>query len=140
MARRSKVHIGCRRDGATHVGAPGSSTRKDCRRKTSSRILASVFLTVEINGNLLQHADTWPAFGRWADAPTPDDFVFAVKGPRFHHAHGSACASRKRRWPTSWRRACCGSAGKLGPILWQFPPNFQFDAERLEAFFKLLAA
>jgi len=27
---------------------------------------------------------------------------------------------------------------KLGPILWQFPPNFKFDAERLEAFFALL--
>ncbi len=27
---------------------------------------------------------------------------------------------------------------KLGPILWQFPPNFRFDAERIEAFLKLL--
>jgi uncharacterized protein YecE (DUF72 family) len=27
---------------------------------------------------------------------------------------------------------------KLGPILWQFPPTFQFDAERMEAFFDLL--
>ena len=29
---------------------------------------------------------------------------------------------------------------KLGPILWQFPPNFRFDAERIEAFLKLAAA
>jgi len=27
---------------------------------------------------------------------------------------------------------------KLGPILWQFPPNFQFNAARLEDFFALL--
>jgi uncharacterized protein YecE (DUF72 family) len=27
---------------------------------------------------------------------------------------------------------------KLGPILWQFPPNFAFDAERFETFFNLL--
>jgi uncharacterized protein YecE (DUF72 family) len=27
---------------------------------------------------------------------------------------------------------------KLGPILWQFPPNFRFDPERIEAFLKLL--
>jgi uncharacterized protein YecE (DUF72 family) len=27
---------------------------------------------------------------------------------------------------------------KLGPILWQFPPNFRFDPGKLEAFFKLL--
>jgi uncharacterized protein YecE (DUF72 family) len=27
---------------------------------------------------------------------------------------------------------------KLGPILWQFPPTFAFDSERMEAFFALL--
>jgi uncharacterized protein YecE (DUF72 family) len=27
---------------------------------------------------------------------------------------------------------------KLGPILWQFPPNFQFDPERMEAFLEIL--
>jgi len=27
---------------------------------------------------------------------------------------------------------------KLGPILWQFPPNFKFDAERFERFLDLL--
>jgi uncharacterized protein YecE (DUF72 family) len=27
---------------------------------------------------------------------------------------------------------------KLGPILWQFPPNFRYDPERLERFFELL--
>ena len=27
---------------------------------------------------------------------------------------------------------------KLGPILWQFPPNFAFDPERFESFFQLL--
>jgi uncharacterized protein YecE (DUF72 family) len=28
--------------------------------------------------------------------------------------------------------------GKLGPILWQFPPTFSFEPNRLEAFLKLL--
>jgi len=27
---------------------------------------------------------------------------------------------------------------KLGPILWQFPANFAYDAERFETFFALL--
>ena len=27
---------------------------------------------------------------------------------------------------------------KLGPILWQFPPNFKFDATKMEAFFRFL--
>jgi uncharacterized protein YecE (DUF72 family) len=29
---------------------------------------------------------------------------------------------------------------KLGPILWQFPPNMKFDAERFESFFEMLPA
>src|SRR5918994_1483408 len=28
--------------------------------------------------------------------------------------------------------------GKLGPILWQFPPNFRYDRERMARFFDLL--
>ena len=28
--------------------------------------------------------------------------------------------------------------GKLGPVLWQLPPNLGYDAERLAAFFALL--
>jgi uncharacterized protein YecE (DUF72 family) len=28
--------------------------------------------------------------------------------------------------------------GKLGPILWQFPPNFRYDRERMAQFFDLL--
>jgi len=28
---------------------------------------------------------------------------------------------------------------KLGPILWQFPPHFSFDRDRIEAFLKLLS-
>jgi len=28
--------------------------------------------------------------------------------------------------------------GKLGPILWQFPPNFQYEKPRMEAFLRLL--
>jgi len=31
-----------------------------------------------------------------------------------------------------------GFGAKLGPILWQFPPNFKFDSERLNSFFELL--
>jgi uncharacterized protein YecE (DUF72 family) len=27
---------------------------------------------------------------------------------------------------------------KLGPILWQFPPNLGFDEQRFDAFFRLL--
>jgi uncharacterized protein YecE (DUF72 family) len=31
-----------------------------------------------------------------------------------------------------------GLREKLGPILWQFPPNFSFDHNRFEAFFEML--
>ena len=46
----------------------------------------------------------------------------------------------KYRWRISLPPACCNSAPKLGPILWQFPPNFRFDRERIEAFLTAVAA
>ena len=96
---------------------------------------ASVFRSIEINGTFysMQRCES---FAQWADA-TPDDFVFAVKGPRYlthmlklNHAEaplGNFFASGVLRL-----------GAKLGPILWQFPPSFRFDPEKLEIFFRLL--
>ena len=65
------------------------------------------------------------------------DFVFSVKGGRY-------ITHMKRlldvRVPLgNFFASGMGELGtKLGPFLWQFPPNFAFDAERVEAFLALL--
>ena len=98
---------------------------------------SSVFPSIEINGTFysMQRPDT---FARWVEA-TPDDFVFAVKGPRF------LTHMKRLNEPTAPLANFIASGllrlgPKLGPILWQLPPSFRFDRAKLDAFFALAAA
>ena len=91
--------------------------------------------TIEINGSFysLQRPTSWR---RWFDE-TPADFVFAVKGGRFltHHKKLRDCEQPLANFFASGVLAL---EEKLGPILWQLPPQLAFDAERVAAFLELL--
>jgi uncharacterized protein YecE (DUF72 family) len=76
------------------------------------------------------------SFAHWADA-TPDDFVFAVKGPRYL-THMLKLNNAQAPLGNFFASGVLRLGAKLGPILWQFPPTFRFDAEKLETFFDLL--
>jgi uncharacterized protein YecE (DUF72 family) len=91
--------------------------------------------SIEINGTFysLQRPSS---FAAWYDA-VPDDFVFAVKGGRFI-THMRRLNDVKIPLANFWASGVLGLKEKLGPILWQFPPNFAFDAKKLETFFNLL--
>jgi uncharacterized protein YecE (DUF72 family) len=94
------------------------------------------FSSIEINGTFysLQRPEN---FARWA-AETPEDFVFAVKGPRFI-THIKRLREAEAPLANFLASGLLRLGAKLGPILWQFPPNFRFDdPTRLEAFFDLL--
>lgn len=90
---------------------------------------------IEINGSFysLKRPETYSA---WHDA-TPKGLVFAVKGSRYvtHMLKLRNCETALANFFASGVLAL---AEKLGPILWQLPPQLHFDAERLEAFFQLL--
>ena len=96
---------------------------------------ASCFRTIEINGTFysLQRPES---FAAWADA-TPADFVFSVKGPRYI-THMLRLRDVEEPLANFFASGVLRLGAKLGPILWQFPPSFRFQAERLEAFFRLL--
>ena len=104
-------------------------------QKDELRFAASRLRTVEINGSFysLQRPSS---YRRWY-AETPDDFLFAVKGGRFltHHKKLRDCATPLANFFGSGVLAL---EEKLGPILWQLPPQLAFDAERLESFFAIL--
>ena len=68
----------------------------------------------------------------------PPDFTLRGEGPPVRHPHEEAARRRRRRWPTSSPPACSRWASKIGPLLWQLPPNLGFDADRLADFFALL--
>jgi len=96
---------------------------------------ANVFRTIEIKGTF--YSLQWPeTFAKWA-AATPDDFVFAVKGSRFI-THIQRLKEVRTPLANFLASGVLRLGPKLGPFLWQFPPNFKFDVKRIESFFKLL--
>ena len=96
---------------------------------------AERFSTIEINGTFysLQRPSS---FVRWA-AATPDDFVFSVKGSRFI-THMLRLRNVEQALANFFASGLLLLGPKLGPILWQFSPDFAFNASLLESFFQLL--
>lgn len=96
---------------------------------------AELFDTVELNATFYR-LPTPTAVDRWRDG-TPEGFVFAAKGSRFltHMKRLGDSGPGLRRYFTPIRRL----GAKLGPILWQIPPQMSRpDLERLEAFLRRL--
>jgi uncharacterized protein YecE (DUF72 family) len=91
--------------------------------------------SIEINGTFYRTQKP-ESFRKWAQE-TPDDFVFALKGPQF--------ATNRRvlaeAGPSIERFFASGVLelqSKLGPVLWQMAPTKKFDAADFEAFLTLL--
>jgi uncharacterized protein YecE (DUF72 family) len=63
--------------------------------------------------------------------------VFAVKGPRYI-THMLRLKQVEKPLANFFASGIFKLREKLGPILWQFPPSFAFDAERLASFLALL--
>lgn len=91
--------------------------------------------SIEINGSFyaLQKPERYQA---WHD-DTPDDFVFSVKAPRYI-THIRRLKDVEHPMANFFASGVLELKKKLGPILWQFPPSFKFDAELFESFLKLL--
>jgi uncharacterized protein YecE (DUF72 family) len=95
----------------------------------ASRALPSI----EINGTF--YAMQKPAsFAQWFEQ-TPDDFVFSVKGPRYI-THIRRLEDVHQPLANFFASGVLSLRQKLGPVLWQFPPSFQFNADLMEAFLK----
>jgi uncharacterized protein YecE (DUF72 family) len=104
--------------------------------KYQLRYYASQFPTAELNG-VFYRTPTQAAVKSWREQ-TGGDFVFAWKASKFI---------------THWKRLSGNSVNSLalledrisllgdkaGPILFQLPPNFQADPDRLASFIKLLS-
>src|SRR3546814_8156935 len=67
-------------------------------------------------------------------AKTPPGFVFTVKGSRFI-SHRLRLRDVEQPLANFLASGIFNLREKLGPFLWQLPPSFRFDAERLETFF-----
>lgn len=96
---------------------------------------AGKFSTIEVNGTFysLQRPEF---FARWRDE-TPQDFIFAVKGARFI-THMKKLKDVETPLANFFASGLLALGPKLGPILWQLPPNLSFNPDRLAGFFDLL--
>jgi uncharacterized protein YecE (DUF72 family) len=97
----------------------------------ASRILP----TLEINGSFysLQRPEY---YAQWHDE-TPDDFVFALKGSRYI-THMKKLRDVEAPLANYFASGVFNLRAKLGPILWQFPPNFRYEPARMAQFLDLL--
>jgi uncharacterized protein YecE (DUF72 family) len=91
--------------------------------------------TIEINGSFysLQRPEYYAAWYR----DTPSGFVFAVKGSRYI-THMLRLRDFDRALANFFASGIFNLREKLGPFLWQFPPNFGFQEDRFERFFAAL--
>ena len=93
---------------------------------------ASKLSTIEINGSFYS-LQLPSSYTTWHDQ-TPEDFVFSVKGGRFI-THMKRLLDPEITLANFFASGVLALRGKLGPFLWQLPPNFAFDPDRLVAFF-----
>jgi len=113
----------------------GAFYPKGLRQDDELAYASSRLSSIEINGSFysLQRPESYAA---WHDA-TPKDFVFTNKGNRFI-THTLRLRDPEKPLANVMASGVFALRAKLGPFLWQLPPNFQFDAERLEGFLRLL--
>jgi uncharacterized protein YecE (DUF72 family) len=91
--------------------------------------------SIEINGTFYRTQKP-DSFRRWA-AETPDDFVFSVKAPRYA-TYRPRLAEAGPAIERFFASGVSELGDKLGPVLWQLPPNKRFDEADLAAFLELL--
>ena len=121
--------------GWTYPPWRGTFYPKGLRQKDELVYAAGKFRTIEVNGTFygLQKPGSFQA---WA-AQVPEDFVFAIKAPRFitHIRRLRDVGTPVANFLASGVLAL---GARLGPILWQLPPTLTFDAAVIEAFLALL--
>jgi len=130
---RGAVRIGI--SGWRYAGWRGVFYPPKLAQRRELEFAATKFSTVEINGTF--YSLQKPNYFRAWSAETPDDFVFAVKGSRYL-THMLKLRNAEQPLANFFASGLLELGQKLGPILWQFPPQLRFEASRFEEFFKLL--
>jgi uncharacterized protein YecE (DUF72 family) len=133
MAAAGEVRIGI--SGWRYEGWRGVFYPPKLAQRRELEFASREFSTIEINGTFysLQRPES---FAQWK-AETPEGFVFSLKGSRYitHHLR---LREVEKPLANFFAQGLLQLGEKLGPILWQFPPNFKYDRVRFESFFKLL--
>ena len=133
MSRSAGIRIGI--SGWRYKGWRGSFYPKGLAQRRELEFAAQHFDTIELNGSFYSMQRP-QSFKQWHDE-TPDDFVFAVKGSRYI-THMLKLNNAETPLANFFAQGLLRLGKKMGPILWQFPPQFAFHPEKLQVFFDLL--
>jgi uncharacterized protein YecE (DUF72 family) len=127
-----KIYIGT--SGWMYKGWANSFYPKDCPVKGHLAFYVTQFPTVEINATFYRlPQDT--AFQAWRES-APRGILYAVKGSRAV-THLKRLKPGPKSFDLLLRRSRLLRT-KLGPLLWQLPPNFTKNTERLAQFLRRL--
>ncbi len=121
--------------GWTYAPWRGVFYPKEIKREQELAYAASHLRTIEINGTFygMQRPES---FASWAEQVAAD-FVFAVKAPRYI-THILRLRDVQVPLANFLASGVLRLGIHLGPILWQFPPNFRFDPARIGSFLEML--
>ncbi|MGE5087392.1 MAG: DUF72 domain-containing protein [Bacillota bacterium] len=108
---------------------------KDLPQKKELFFASRQLNSIEINGSFYSYQKP-STYKHWY-AETPENFLFALKGPQYI-THIQRLKEPRQPLANFFASGPLYLKEKLGPILWQLPPNFLCNLERLEDFFKLL--
>ncbi|MEE3622698.1 DUF72 domain-containing protein [Nitrospirillum sp. BR 11752] len=135
MAKQGRIRVGI--GGWTYEPWRGAFYPDGLTQKRELEYASRQLTSIEINGTY--YGSQKPeSFAKWHDE-TPDDFVFALKGPRFttNRRVLAEAAESVQRFIDS---GVLELRDKLGPINWQFMPTKKFDPEDFGAFLAALPA
>lgn len=109
---------------------------EDLPRRRWLEFASRTFNSVELNGTFYSLKS--PAvFARWVSEVASKDFVFAVKGGRFI-THNLKLRNADTSLGNFFASGVLALGRMTGPFLWQLPATYRFDAERMDAFMRLL--
>ena len=128
-------HIRIGLSGWLYPGWRGVFYPKGLKHKDEFAYATRLFNTIEINGTFysLKRPEN---FAEWRDGSS-EDFVFAIKGSRFI-THMKRLRDAAVPLANFYASGVLALRDKLGPFLWQLPPRFAFDEERIDQFLSLL--
>ncbi|HTL11908.1 MAG TPA: DUF72 domain-containing protein [Bdellovibrionota bacterium] len=130
---KGRIRVGM--SGWTYEPWRGDFYPKGLTQKKELEYAAGKVTSIEVNGTFysLQKPES---FQSWADQ-VPEDFCFAVKAPQFM-THVLRLKEPAEPLANFLASGLFKLGPKLGPILWQLPPNVILKDDRFEKFFKML--
>lgn len=133
MSQQGQIRIGIA--GWRYDEWRGTFYPEDLAQRRELEFASRRLNSIELNGTFYS-TQRPQSFQQWSN-DTPDDFVFSIKGSQFI-THIRKIENVETALANFLAQGLLRLGKKLGPILWQFPPNFSIDLPRLEDFFKLL--